>query len=587
MTGRASLERLAPWLLVVVVAAALAVRLHGLRERTLIQAEAYAPRIDYPEWCENPYPRVTLADTLRSVASDDKHPPAYYVLLWLWTGAFGTGIGSLRLPSVLLGVATILGLYRLARRDHGGGIALFAAALLSANCVHIFYSQIARMWVPATLLAVASVALLADLERGSTRLRRAAYVVVSALGLWSEYYFFPFLGAQLLSTLFGRLPPARARSLLRLQAAAFLLACPIVTYMRVHSFFRHELADDTWGAVTELLGFNGMVHRAALLPWRAPWGAALYALLVAAGLALLVAGARWRLAAAQAQAARAASAEPSAAERETPRSSNVAPFAAAVVASLGSLALAAFHVGGWKINLVAALLPWPLLLLWRAVDSRWEQLVAPLQRIRGTRIVRLLCADRYAALIVLTPLPLVAVSLAVHPVIVSRGLLLLAPFCLLLVACGVAALARLWIAAGAVTAALLTMGALGVRHAWTTYHVHPRDYLGLSQRLTPLLRQGEPLVLENGWWSQPLLYYVNHRLARIEPAGPWDRRLRDSPLAAGSGAAIASFWFVVWRPEPLLEHGVAAQDDEYATAGFARTGRVDARGAAALHYERR
>ncbi len=80
----------------------------------------------------------------------DKHPPLYYLLLHGWTRLLGGGDVSVRLLGVLIGALAVLPTYGIGRRLGGDRAGAIAALLLALNPFLIWYSQEARMFMPAT-----------------------------------------------------------------------------------------------------------------------------------------------------------------------------------------------------------------------------------------------------------------------------------------------------------------------------------------------------------------------------------------------------------------------------------------------------
>jgi len=85
----------------------------------------------------------------------DKHPPAYYLLLHYWRTLldfFGAGESdaALRASGALLGTLTVLGVLLLARRLSGRATGLLAGLLVALSPVLVWYSQELRMFQPAT-----------------------------------------------------------------------------------------------------------------------------------------------------------------------------------------------------------------------------------------------------------------------------------------------------------------------------------------------------------------------------------------------------------------------------------------------------
>lgn len=79
-----------------------------------------------------------LGFMLHSVAN---YKIPYIILLKVWIAAFGIGAFATRILSALLGIASILLVYRLGKSLFNTGIALIASFLLSISCFHIYHSQ--------------------------------------------------------------------------------------------------------------------------------------------------------------------------------------------------------------------------------------------------------------------------------------------------------------------------------------------------------------------------------------------------------------------------------------------------------------
>jgi hypothetical protein len=89
----------------------------------------------------------------------DKHPPAYYLLLHYWRTlldlfAVGRNDVALRALGALLGTLTVLGILLLARRLSGRATGLLAGLLVALSPVLVWYSQELRMFQPATTALV-------------------------------------------------------------------------------------------------------------------------------------------------------------------------------------------------------------------------------------------------------------------------------------------------------------------------------------------------------------------------------------------------------------------------------------------------
>jgi 4-amino-4-deoxy-L-arabinose transferase-like glycosyltransferase len=80
----------------------------------------------------------------------DKHPPLYYLLLHFWTAIFGPGDSAVRTLGVLIGALAVLPAYGLGASLGGWRAGALGALFLAINPYLVWYSQEARMFMPAT-----------------------------------------------------------------------------------------------------------------------------------------------------------------------------------------------------------------------------------------------------------------------------------------------------------------------------------------------------------------------------------------------------------------------------------------------------
>jgi uncharacterized membrane protein len=133
------------WLPLALMLLALAVRLHNLTYHSLWFDEAMSVH-----WARSSLPRI-LEVSMNLV--EDRLPPLYYLFLHYWRLLVGDGEVAVRLPSVLLGTLLIPLVYRLASDLFDVRVGSLAAALTALNPFLVWYSQEARMYALAVLLA--------------------------------------------------------------------------------------------------------------------------------------------------------------------------------------------------------------------------------------------------------------------------------------------------------------------------------------------------------------------------------------------------------------------------------------------------
>ncbi len=128
--------------LLLILLLALGLRLINLGGRTLWYDEAFAVLFAEKGW------DAMVDGTLTEVegGAADVHPLLYYMSLNLWMQVFGESAAAVRLYSVLIGVATVLAVFLLARDWFGDQTALVAALITAVAPFHIQYSQETRMY---------------------------------------------------------------------------------------------------------------------------------------------------------------------------------------------------------------------------------------------------------------------------------------------------------------------------------------------------------------------------------------------------------------------------------------------------------
>ena len=128
----------------------------------------------------------------------DVHPPAYYVVLRLWSDIFGVGVASLRGFSLFFGVMTIVLSWALARSlDRSNtSFATITAFFVATSLFQIQYVSEARMYTFGAFLAVFGTLCLVkvlkwettSLPEGSVFWWYAGFVISSLLMMYTHYY---------------------------------------------------------------------------------------------------------------------------------------------------------------------------------------------------------------------------------------------------------------------------------------------------------------------------------------------------------------------------------------------------------------
>ena len=148
----------------------------------------------------------------------------YYVLLrpWLHLGLSET---TVRLLSVIPGIASIPMMYLLAARLFGKSIGILAALLFALNTCAVVYAQEARSYSLLLLGTIAATYLFVRLVERPTMRRALVYALVAAATLYCHYFAMLVVASHLVSVAFL---PAGRRPWGRLVVAWFVLGAMAV-----------------------------------------------------------------------------------------------------------------------------------------------------------------------------------------------------------------------------------------------------------------------------------------------------------------------------------------------------------------------
>jgi len=218
------------------------------------------------------FARLTAAGRLAEQMALEPTPPIYYGLIGLLMRLFGESDFVMRLPSALIGAATVPAVFLLGRELFGRRVGWIAALLLSVHPSHVFYSREARVY---PLLLLETIVLVLVLWRALDRDRWrwwAAFGAVLLLACYSHFYGL-FLGATagLLIVLHSRSTRARWRGL----AVAALVGLAFAPYLvgtlphlrrsgaawSVETFYRELPEEKRFGRVLEMALIGADYHR--------------------------------------------------------------------------------------------------------------------------------------------------------------------------------------------------------------------------------------------------------------------------------------------------------------------------------------
>jgi mannosyltransferase len=114
-------------------------------------------------------------------------PPLHHTLVYL-SRLVGTGEVSLRLPSVLAGILTVVLIYLTAKYCFNRRVAAIASLIATVSTFHVYYSQEARAYALLMLLSIASTYFLVRALREKRQVWWLLYMASSAMGLYTHLY---------------------------------------------------------------------------------------------------------------------------------------------------------------------------------------------------------------------------------------------------------------------------------------------------------------------------------------------------------------------------------------------------------------
>jgi hypothetical protein len=176
------------WVLVASLALGALLRVQGLTRRELWIDE-------YGTWWT--IAGASFSDCFRRALEIQGQSPLYYLITRLSVDLLGVGEASLRLPSLVSGLALLAVAFPLARcifRDGRAAVLCVAAFALSEQL--IYSSQEARPYALALLLGAGSFYGYAALLERDGLWRRSAYVLVTAAAYYAQYLFGVIVLAQ-------------------------------------------------------------------------------------------------------------------------------------------------------------------------------------------------------------------------------------------------------------------------------------------------------------------------------------------------------------------------------------------------------
>ncbi len=146
-------------LLLIILAVAFSLRLYQLDRESLWTDEAFTVHhAQVQDWDE----------FVRLISTTEAAPPGHYLFLHYWMGWFGSSEFSVRFPSVIFGVLSIVLLFLILQqlwkeKPWGRNAALLASLFMATSMLQVLFSQEARIYSLFTLLTLLAAYFLAGM----------------------------------------------------------------------------------------------------------------------------------------------------------------------------------------------------------------------------------------------------------------------------------------------------------------------------------------------------------------------------------------------------------------------------------------
>jgi len=134
------------------------------------------------------FAKNNLQELIQIVTAFDNHPPTYYILLHYWILMFGDSEVSLRIPSAIFSVLSVLFTYKVGNILFDRRVAAIAALLLALSGFSIYYAQEARMYSLLAFTSVLSVYFLLKHLNKNTPWSLINYILSTTLLIYTHLY---------------------------------------------------------------------------------------------------------------------------------------------------------------------------------------------------------------------------------------------------------------------------------------------------------------------------------------------------------------------------------------------------------------
>jgi len=227
-----------------------------------VQPSGSVPSSQFAQYLKHDPSPAGPMRVIRAVRLSDTNPPLYYLILWGWTRALGTGDWALRLLSTVLALGCFPLLWTLAKRFDGHAV-IPACLLFTIAPLSIYYSTEGRMYSLVWFFVLGLSLLSVELHERGPELRRIVLWMLSAIGgLYTHYFFvFPFVACSLwLLICPGRLP------------RKYLIATSLVTVTLILPWYVHlPQSMGSWRITKDWLMWRPDDYTRTAAPFKLAW----------------------------------------------------------------------------------------------------------------------------------------------------------------------------------------------------------------------------------------------------------------------------------------------------------------------------
>ncbi len=188
-------------------------------------------------WLDEAYTARLVQSSTEGIikgAAADVYPPFFYLFLHSWTLVFGESEFSLRFPSVIFSLLTILVAWKMGEKNQEVSVGFIAAIMLTFSPFSIRYAQEARAYSLLAFTIVSSYLFILNFIQSPSKVNFLGFVLTSSIALWSHSIAVIFVGLQaawvLLESLLSR---KKAPFYLRLGAAYISVGLVYMPWLKI------------------------------------------------------------------------------------------------------------------------------------------------------------------------------------------------------------------------------------------------------------------------------------------------------------------------------------------------------------------